>query len=171
MATFQVTDSEEGIELPSHRIFAVAYEPYWQKVRVRLKFTPFETCRSSIVRLEAYTHFDEDTIAYRLWRVANLMAAIPIGQATKGGWQKIEIPSQRVIIAYRKEVRKRLHEVGMPTTWDWERVWDACWEMRKSKKDSEFLNWLHAKLRWQRATRSTSKPELKYFLHIVKETA
>jgi len=165
-----VYDSLTGMQYPRHRIYAVAYEPAWQGIRLASKFRTNDEIATSCATLAAYIQ-EAQTPAdkqYRVYRAWNLMNAIPIGlYSTKTGIAKIPRDRETLIVSYRTVLHDLIRVVGLPTEWDWH--WSRLGLMNILKADPEFIPHMIKMLVYKRATRLSAKPELHHFLDMAKE--
>lgn len=169
-SSFRVFDSSTGEVYPSHRIWAVAYEPIWQGVRLSCSFVDLDAIKSSCATLEAYMGGGVGTLdaQYRVFRAYNLMNALPIGQYNlKIPIPRIEPNEEAVITKFRDSLADRLMAIGKPIDWDWHTSRSALQRIKQS--DAKFLDDLHRTLRYKRAGRPGAKPELRHFLNLLEE--
>jgi len=166
-----VTDSFYGIELPAHKMYAVSYEPFWQKVRYECSLLDDEYIRT-LALLESYVGRSPTVYETqcRLFRVYNYLNAAPLGQTAEGGWRKIRRHVAVQITTSRKGYKERLLLAGKPESWDWHTSRLAMQEMWTTDEGEKFLLFIHWKLKAQRLGRPTPKPELRYFLKLIEET-
>jgi len=174
MVDFLVRDSDKTDGYLNHRIFACSYEPYWQRIRMESSFRPFDECRATLARLEAYVlrtprHLHHD-IAIKRWRVLNLLRAVPLGTTSKYGLSKIPRAETSLILEYRRKIRDQLNEEGYPYEWDWAITRANCKKLWHTDQGAVFLDKLYQSLLWKRRAKG-KKPEMHYFLDIIQETS
>ena len=169
----KIIDSAVDKEFPNHRIFAVSYDPHWQIIRTAGSFRTVESARKTIAEVRRYIVGSKD--AYdrqcRAWRAANYMNAVPIGQVSPLGIQKIPPDAVDFIVDFRNEMKRLREEVKRPSTWDWNYTRQALVSMCSNPKQVEWLTWHYSKLLGSRANsfRRQEKPELHYYLKLVSE--
>lgn len=165
--TIRVFDSFTGIEFPEHRIYATTYEPFWQVVRIRCKFTDDDTIRKSFATLEAYTSLaaTENDLRLRLYRVYNMLNAIPIGQVSVHGISHISRGEASLIIPARATFGERLKLLGNPIEWDWHESRKALaliWTGEPKAVESTLKSLTNR-------ARREGKPELRYYIKLIEE--
>lgn len=163
---FHAYDSELAEEYPEHRRFTVAYEPYWQWVRINLRWATYENARISAARCDAYvaTAAADAELKNRVWRVYNLLCAIPHGQSTNLGIRMIERSVTKILTPYMETYRLRLLDLGYPTEWDWADTRHQAQSMAKTNHD--WLERTTEHLLANRSKRPHAKPELRHYLRI-----
>jgi len=175
---FRVHDSFTGEEFPYHRIYSVTYEPIWQGIRrvTTRTFNSFEGFAASSARLDAYIFAadrnDPTERALRLYRVKNLLCAIPLGQASKEGIHFFPKQLEQAITKYREVITEAYGKLPRPTVWDWHwsrqnliKIWQG------SAVDALQLQRVATSLKNDRARRPEPKPELRYYLKMIQEIA
>ena len=169
-----VYDSDRDLELHEHRRFAISYEPMWQSIRHSLSWGAYEGARMSLAKVDAYVDAASakqyEQIQRRVWRVYNLMCAIPHGQSTKIGIRMIERNATAILLPALDRYRNILKDTGYPTEWDW------AWARRNATKlwqaDPDDLIACYKKLMYMRgnkARRWHSKPEFWYYMALLEE--
>jgi len=98
-----------------------------------------------------------------MWRVFNLVCAIPVGQAF-GGVQVIEYSVQSVLLAYIEKIRHQYYSHPLITEWDWHTS-----RLAIDKMDINELILIYNKLKRDRFNRPGYKRELIYFLALCEE--
>jgi hypothetical protein len=171
--SFRAYDSFTGDEFPDHKVWCVSYLPSWQRVRMECKFSDMQLLRDALAKLTVYTTMtkDEDDLRYRLFRVHNLLNAIPIGQPSPMGIQRIPRNEASLIIEYRTVTTQRYRALGPVTTWDWHTSRLELISLWRDDAGEQFLIDMFNRLRWQRSRRMTPKPALHYFLNMIEETS
>lgn len=165
---FLAIDSGRGVELPRHRIYAVAYEPAWQGLRQELSWTEVEDVRKALAVLNVYIKkpVDPVTEVFRVWRVRNLLAALPIGQVGRFYSYMIPPPTEKAIIKMRKEMNEILNGAWLKLVWDWN--YSRSRTRRLYVEDpGAFGNMVYdIKVRLSRRAKKT---ELHYYMTIISE--
>ena len=168
----RVYDSLYDQEFPEHRRYAIAYEPIWQSIRHKLHWADYDDARMSLARVDGYVAAaDEDEqLRRRVWRVFNLLCAIPHGQSTQIGIRIIERNATTILVPALDRYRERLTAVGYPTVWDWN--WSRTNAQKMWQAAPDDLIEVHKKLHRERGSkyrRWHSKPEFWYYLDIIEE--
>lgn len=166
---FTAIDSHRNVDVSHHRIASVSYEPNWQLLRTGLSFKERESALGSAAELRAYIALatTEQETQYRVWRVYNLLCAVPIGQPShKTPLMMITLPAEHVLTPFKEHYRQELNRVGKPTTWDWHST-----RLALQKMDDEWLFKHYKLLLRQRAikARQRGKWELEYYLTLVEQ--
>lgn len=162
---FRAFDSDLGVEYPEHRRFSVAYEPIWQSIRVQLRWVELDQAGASLARCEAYIiSGPADDMSRRIWRVYNLLCAIPHGQSTNIGIRFITRPATAMLTEQMELYRQRLYDIGYPTTWDWAEARKNAIAMQERAPEM-FKETVDHLLRY-RSSRADAKPELRHYLRI-----
>lgn len=167
---FRAFDSELEEVYPEHRRFSVAYEPEWQWIRLNLRWANYDDARDSAAICDVYVTRSETNLdrRYRMWRVYNLLCAIPHGQSTQIGIRIIERSVTDILTPYMEAYRLKVLEVGYPEVWDWAAVRHSTHEMFNTSPD--MLNRTTQHLLANRSRRSHAKPELRHYLRICLDT-
>lgn len=167
-AGIHVFDSFKGIELPEHRVFAVTYEPMWQGVRAGMSFLDVDEARNAMALMEAYLGraTTDEEIRCRVYRVLNLLNALPVGQTNANGLSIIPWGVEQIMLPYRKQVGDRARAVGKPTEWDWHTSRKQLQVIAKQHPEEFYL--AQQRLR-KRALRRDPKTELRYYLSLFSE--
>lgn len=167
-----VYDSLTVQEFPDHRRYAIAYEPIWQSIRHNLRWAEYESARESLAKCDVYVSFAKSTerVRRRVWRVFNLLCAIPHGQTTDVGARMIERNSSTILIPAMAQYRERLNDIGYPTEWDWN--WSRINAQKMKQVASDQLEEVYRTLlhtRGAKARRWQGKPEFWYYMSILEE--
>jgi len=102
----------------------------------------------------------------RIWRVLNLLRAIPYNQTTSVGIHAIEYSAADFILAYTDTVRRAYQAVEPPREWDWaisRRAFVVLWQRNPS-----WASYLYHALKDGRM-RNRVKPELFHYLMLCAE--
>lgn len=167
-----VHDSGTGQDL-KHKVFAVSYEPFWQKIRTAGSFKTVDDANKTIAEVRHYVMVSSD--AYnkqcRVWRASNYMNAVPIGQPTPNGLMRVPRDAEDIIVTFRNEMKQLMKEVEKPEVWDWDTTRQVLQQMSKSPILVEWLAKHRHVLMLTRAnpSRKQAKPELHYYLNLVSE--
>lgn len=162
---FHVVDSDTGETFPGHRRFAVAYDPFWQMIRLKLRWATYEDAVDSTAICDAYVKGSpKEDLQNRVWRVYNLLCSIPHGQSSKIGIRIIERSVTQILMPYMASYKVKMTEIGMPTEWDWAVVRHKITVMEKADIDVLWDTTEH--LLKNRSQRSDPKLELRYYLRI-----
>jgi len=168
-----VRDTYTEHELPKHRIYAVSYEPFWQKMRSGLVFNTVDGVRKAIAELNHYVAVSPDgyTKQCRAWRAFSCVNAVPIGQPTPNGLMSIPRDAEDDIVTYRNTMRQLVEEVGRPAMWDWDVTRKSLALMAKNPLLVAWLAKHYKQMGYSRgnAYRRQAKPELCYYLKLVSE--
>jgi hypothetical protein len=106
----------------------------------------------------------------RVWRVFNLLCAIPHGQRSPNAVPMIERDASHILLPALKRYRERLTSVGYPIKWDWN--WTRVSAQKIQKALPERLDGLYKTLlqtRGNKARRWHGKPEFWHFMSILEE--
>lgn len=169
---FVAVDSAYSFDKLPHTMWCVSYEPIWQSLRLALSFKSLDETRESIARLEAYMGAAKEDKTQRLFRVRNLMCAVPIGQTNKIGIRHFGPEQTEQVAVYRDHISdsyKLMREVDPILLWDWHVVRLTTKIMVKRDIASPLA--IFKNLTTERTYRQkyTKKPALTYFLTILKE--
>jgi hypothetical protein len=171
--TIKVYDSAIDVDLTSHRIFAVSYDPRWQQIRERLSVKTPGGIHQAIAECTHYyaTASQLHEKQCRAWRTANFANAIPLGQPTSYGTMVVPRESEDTIVNFRAVMMTRIKEVGKPEYWDWHDTRKVIAEMTKSPLQLEWLRKHARTLLAGRANASRMQPkrELHYYLNMIIE--
>lgn len=172
-----VYDSATGQEFPKHRRYAIAYEPFWQSIRHQLRWKEYEVARQSLAKCDGYVELAKlaattrpQAVNQRVWRVFNLLCAIPHGQSTKIGVRIVERSATAILIPALDRYRELLKDVGYPTVWDWNWTRMNAQLMQRAVPDT--LVEIHEALSKNRGSKYRSwhgKPEFWYYMDIMEE--
>lgn len=166
--TISVYDSYLDVQYPNHRIYAVAYEPFWQSIRTELRWANILDAQASYTRCVAYVNLGKDfEVANRTWRVFNLLCAIPHGQVDKNSIHYVELTASKFLLEAQDEFRNRLESVGYPTEWDWNITRQTATQIYNN--DPDVLIKILKPILKNRARRSHPKPELRHYLSMIQE--
>lgn len=166
---FRVFDSELLEEYPEQREYAMAYEPIWQSLRMSClgMWSQLNTMRLCCARLEVYMRRGENK-PVRIWRVLNLLKAVPYNQITEVGIHVVEYSAADFLLAYTDKVRKEYHALEKPPReWDWaisRRALTVMWQ-----RNPAWVTYLFYQLKNNRP-RGQLKLELLHFLLLCTET-
>lgn len=164
-SNIRVYDSVLGEEYPEHKRFVVSYEPFWQWIRFNLHWADYEHARDATAVCDAYVQASpQKDLRNRVWRVYNLLCAIPHGQSTELGIRFIERPVTAILTPYMEKYRLRLLEVGFPDEWDWAVTRAQAVIMQETSP--EWLEKTTKHLLTYRSARPHAKPELRHYLRI-----
>jgi hypothetical protein len=166
---FRVWDSDTEEEYPEHDIAAVSYTPSWQLLRARCSFKSLETARVAVALLLMYTDRspDEEERQWRVWRVANLLRAVPRGNPTAIGIHCVDPAVGHFLPTQTDRMLKLTAKVGKPTYWDWaitRRDAIATWQ----KVPTQFRDNC-TRLRVYRVRGPNPKRELRHYMSICEE--
>lgn len=163
---FHAYDSEYAEEYPGHRRYAVAYEPFWQWIRFNLQWATYDHVGDSCAICDAYVAAtsDAEELKNRVWRVYNLLCAIPHGQSTKIGIRIVERSVTTVLAPYTIRYHTKMIEKGYPEIWDWTNVRNAAEVMQQTQP--RMLEKTTKHLLQARSGRPEPKPELRHYLRI-----
>jgi len=160
--SFRAYDSELGETYPEHRIYAVAYEPYWQWLRHGLHWLTHDDAVASLAKVDAYLMTSPaEELPYRAWRVYNLLCAIPHGQVTVNEIPIVERSTSKLLFAQTEKYRRLSHDVGYPSEWDWAPVRHTANTMPRDALEAPLDYILE-----HRARHITPKPELRHYVKI-----
>lgn len=170
-----VRDSYTGEVFPFHRLYAVAYEPRWQKIRSGLTFTSLDGAESTLAQCREY--YARSPSEYerkcRVWRILNYANAVPIGQPGPTGLLRVPRETEPIILAFRAEFRPKMKEVGKPLEWDWHTTRLTLAKMSSNAIERDWLGRHFSKLLGTRGNKfraqRQSKIEFQYYLDLILE--
>lgn len=165
---FRVYDSLLLQDYPDQGMYAAAYEPLWQSIRLQCRdqWGSIATARACCARLSVYMDKVANERPVRMWRVYNLLNAIPINKVDAHGIHNIDMETTDYIIAFRKTVRDRYLQLTPPSEWDWAVSRHGLQVLAKSNPD--WIKLIIENLK-QRPIRNRVKPELEHFLDLCYE--
>lgn len=167
-----VFDSGTHEEFLAHRIYAVAYEPFWQTLRMKLAFRTEEDVSTSLARMDAYISLEDPghPLHCALWRCYNLINALPHGQVNmKSGLHYVSANSTDVLKEYQESLVVRIHATGQPEYWDWNDTRTNLIQMCASGFEYRTqVSQVAKALARARGKKPEPKLELRYFLAMVE---
>lgn len=156
-----VCDSRKGTpEIPEHRVHAVSYLPSWQLIKMNFSWATEMQVRASTNRCNEYINTGSPIDKpHRIFRVSNLVNAIPIRQ-------HMTLEAAQLLNQYKKDIREIVKPV---VAWDWIVTWEETEALAQSYPEK--LVGLFRALRSRRGRRKEMKEEFHYFLYIIREVA
>ena len=169
-----VYDSDFHETYIKHRRYAVSYEPMWQMIRRGLHWTAYQDALGSLAMCDAYVGRSvpsvREQLQRRVWRVYNLLCAIPHGQASPKGIRIVERSATEILVPALDRYRDRVNEVGYPTFWDWAITRANARSLWGKTPDELEANYKTLKqYRGSKSRSWSSKPELWHYLSILEE--
>jgi len=170
---FRVIDSHLNIQYNRHTVWSVSYEPTWQALRLSLSFKDHEKIRYSFIRLRAYLNTPIDTYTERLFRIRNLVCALPVGQTSQMGISYFDNREIDQIVLYRDSISDlylAVIQVEPLTFWDWHNVRLRLHSLWKTDPATSIL--IYRNLTGERSFRMNRAPkrELRHFILLLKES-
>lgn len=158
-----VDSSNKDADVSAHRMYAVSYFTSWQIVRISLNFSE-EAIRPTMARLRVYYKQASTTeeAQYRLFRIRNLLNAIPFGQTTLAGIRVFNDSRKEVILAEREYYTQQKSVIGYPVFWDWSWTREDLKTLTPESIFAVYENIIY------RLSRREPKLELEYYITLLE---